>query len=145
MRRNAAMAAAAVAVAGIGCASNEPRPTEDLTRARVLIEQAGKAGAQQYASAELQSARDKLRRADTVVEDDTAEARRLAVEASLDAELAAAKTRSGKAKTAAEEVAASVATLREEAARGAGAQQNPDMQQGPATQQNPAPQQKEQP
>ena len=44
------------------CAAEAERPTADMTRASTLIEQAEKAGAQQYAAAELQQARDKLHR-----------------------------------------------------------------------------------
>jgi hypothetical protein len=119
LKRNAAIAVvAALAALGAGCGSNEARPTEELTRARTLIDQAERTGARQFASAELQMAHEKLRRADAAAQDEEhAVARRLAVEASLDAELAAAKSRSGQAEAAAEEVAASVATLRDEAAR----------------------------
>lgn len=119
-KRNAAAIAviAALAALGTGCGSNEPRPTEELTRARTLIDQAERTGARQFASAELQMAHEKMRRADAAAEEEEfVVARRLAAEASLDAELAAAKSRSGQAEAAAEEVAASVATLRDEAAR----------------------------
>jgi hypothetical protein len=139
--RSTAIAAAVTALAICACGSNEPRPTEELTRARVLIDQADKAGARQYASADLQAARDKLRRADSIVEQDTKAARRLAVQASLDAELAAARTRSGKAESAAEEIAASVSTLRDEAARGGGSSMAPRQQQPSQQSQQPQPQQ----
>ena len=121
-KRNTAIAVVAVLAAlGAGCGSNEARPTEELTRARTLIDQAERTGARQFASAELQMAHEKLRRADAAAEEEEhAVARRLAVEASLDAELAAAKSRSGQAEAAAEEVAASVSSLREEAARSGG-------------------------
>ncbi len=121
-KRNTAIAvAAALAALGVGCGSNETRPTEELTRARTLIDQAERTGGRQFASAELQMAREKLRRADAAAqEEEHAVARRLAVEASLDAELAAAKSRSGQAEAAAEEIAASVSTLRDEAARSGG-------------------------
>lgn len=102
-----------------GCASNEPRPTEELTRARTLIEQARESGAYQFAATEVQNAQDKLAKAESAADKERhADARRLAVESSLDAELAVAKSRSGKAEAAAEQVAASVETLRQEAARG---------------------------
>jgi hypothetical protein len=101
-----------------GCASNEERPTEELIRARTLIEQARQSGAHQYAARDVEGAQDKLRSAEIAADQrDNAVARRLAVQASLDAELAVAKARSGQAETAAEEVQASLATLREEAAR----------------------------
>lgn len=115
----AAALIAVLAATLAGCASNEPRPTEELTRARTLIEQARESGAYQFAATEVQNAQDKLAKAESAADKERhADARRLAVESSLDAELAVAKSRSGKAEAAAEQVAASVETLRQEAARG---------------------------
>jgi hypothetical protein len=117
--RNAAVAFSALFALGFAaCAGNEARPTADLIRARTLIDQARQSGAYQFAAGDLQNARDKLHQAEAAADKrNNAVARRLAVEASLDAELAAAKTRSAKAEGAAEQVQASVKTLREEAAR----------------------------
>lgn len=122
-KRNAAITvAAALAALVAACASNEERPTGELARARTLVDQARQSDAQQFASADLQNAQDKLRQADSAADKERyADARRLAVEASLDAELAVAKTRTGKAEAAAEEVAASLSTLQQEAARSSGA------------------------
>ena len=39
-----------------GCATQGPQPTEEMTRARTLIEQADRSGAQRYAAADLQRA-----------------------------------------------------------------------------------------
>jgi hypothetical protein len=112
----AALAAAAIAA---GCASKPPRPTEEMTRAQTLVDQAEQAGAQQYASAELTQARQKLQAADDASDKGkTDAAQRLANEATLDAQLAVAKTNAGKAQTAATEVSQSVETLRREANRG---------------------------
>jgi hypothetical protein len=47
-----------------GCATQGPQPTEEMTRARALIEQADKAGAQRYAAADLQRAHDELSNAE---------------------------------------------------------------------------------
>jgi hypothetical protein len=55
--------AAAVCGVSSGCATQGPQPTEELTRARTLIEQAEKAQkaeAQRYAAPDLQRARDEL-------------------------------------------------------------------------------------
>jgi len=114
--------AVSAAVAFIaGCASS-PRPTEELTRARTLVEQASQAGAQEFAPADLATAREELQRAETDAnagrQDD---ARRGAERAAVDAQLAAARASSGKAQRAAQEVTASVETLRREAARDTGA------------------------
>jgi hypothetical protein len=112
----AALAAAAVAA---GCASKPARPTEEMTRAQTLVDQAEQGGAQQYASAELTQARQKLQAADDASDKGKTDvAQRLASEATLDAQLAVAKTNAGKAQSAATEVNQSVETLRREANRG---------------------------
>jgi hypothetical protein len=100
-----------------GCAST-PRPTAEITRARTLIEQAEKAGAQRYAAVELDQARNKLRLAEAAAEDGKQdEARARANEAAADAELAQARTTSGEAEKAAEEVQRGTETLRQESER----------------------------
>jgi membrane-bound lytic murein transglycosylase len=115
--RNGFLIAAAIAVVSAGCAST-PRPDPEITRARTLIEQAEKAGAQQYAAVELDQARNKLRLADAANRDGKRDdARARANEASADAELALARTNSGEAKKAAEQVQESTETLRREAQR----------------------------
>jgi len=43
-----------------GCATQSERPTQEMTRAQTLIDQAEKAGAQRYAAAQLEQARAKL-------------------------------------------------------------------------------------
>ena len=94
------------------CASSPP-PIAELSRAHTLVEQAEQAGAQQFAAADLDSARQKLQvadRKDTKPES----ALRLAREASLDAQVAVARARVGKAEQAVAEVNASVESLRRE-------------------------------
>jgi hypothetical protein len=111
----------AITAAGLifaGCAS-EPPPSQDVTRARTLIEQAEKAGAQRYAAVELESARDKLQQANAAQEDGEQElANERAAEAVADAELANALTLSGAARAAAEELQRGNDTLRQETERG---------------------------
>ena len=100
-----------------GCAS-EPKPTEQLTRAQTLIEQADKAGAQRYAAADLESARNKLQQANKAADKgDQDVARDLATEAALDAELATARAAASEAQKTAKEMGKSTESLREEAAR----------------------------
>ena len=93
---------AAITAVGLivtACASAPQRPTEDMTRARTLIEQAEKAGAQRYAAVELESARDKLRQADAAAKDGKQEiANARAAEAVADAELANARALSGRSR-----------------------------------------------
>lgn len=109
--------AAAVLVAA-GCGGTVERPDEDLARAEAGIRHAAQGGAEQYGGLELQSARDKLERArGAVAEEEMATAERLAEQAALDADLAAAKTRSHKADLAVQELEDSIAVLREEIAR----------------------------
>lgn len=116
--RAALIGALAAAALAAGCAGGPPRPTEEMARAKTLIEQAEQAGAQQYAAAEMSEARDKLQAADKASEKgDTEVAQRLARESTLDARLALARANSGKAKVAAAEVSQSVETLRREANR----------------------------
>jgi hypothetical protein len=113
---NAIAASAALAI--VACAGEVERPTEQMARASTLIEQAEKAGAQRYAAAELQQARDKLAAADQAADKGKADqARWLAEEAAADAELAGARTASGEATRAADEVARGTRTLEQEADR----------------------------
>jgi hypothetical protein len=103
----------AVAALAAGCASAPPRPTEEMTRARTLIEQAEQNGAQRYAAADLQEARDKLQQSDqAATKGDTRDAQWLATEASADAQLASARASNGKAQDAAHQVDQDLATLR---------------------------------
>jgi hypothetical protein len=113
------LALAAVTCLAAACGGTPERPVEDLARAEAGIRQAEQGGAERYGAMELQSARDKLERARAAADDEEmAEAERLAEEAALDADLAAAKTRSRKAEAAVRQVEDSIAMLREEIARG---------------------------
>ncbi|MEJ1962471.1 MAG: DUF4398 domain-containing protein [Gammaproteobacteria bacterium] len=120
--RNGFLVTAALGLICAGCASNANRPTSEITRARTLIEQAEKAGAQQYAAEQLDQARNKLRLANAAAEDGkNDEARARANEAAADAELAQARANSGEAKKAANEVEKSTETLERETNRNQGA------------------------
>lgn len=115
--RNGLVIAAVVGLMSVGCAS-QPRPDGEISRARTLIEQAEKAGAQRYAAVELDQARNKLRLADAAAEDGKqVEARARANEAAADAELAIARTQSGEAARAAAEVERGTETLQRETDR----------------------------
>jgi hypothetical protein len=124
---------AAVLVCGFagGCATQGPQPTEEMTRARTLIEQADRSGAQRYAAADLQRAHDELNSADRAnAEKKYEEARRYAEAAAADADVAAARAAAGEAQHAAQEVAQSNETLRQESGRGA-ATANPNPNPNP--------------
>ncbi len=115
---NGPLIGVAASLLTISCAAQSQRPTEEMTRARTLIEQAERDGAQRYAGADLEHARDKLRHADEAAEHgNQVVARQRATEAVADAELASARAASGDAQHAADEVLKSTETLRQEAAR----------------------------
>lgn len=116
--RSGILAAALLGLLATACASQSDRPIEQITRAQTLIDQAEKAGAQRFAAADLETARNKVRAAEAAADKGKHEAaQQLATEAALDAELAAARTASGEARSAAQELAEGEETLRDEAAR----------------------------
>jgi len=108
---------AALVLAG-GCASSAPKPVEQITQARTLIEQAERTDTQRLAAADLEQARGKLGRAEAAAEDGDQEAAlRLAREAAVDAEVAQAKASAAQAGKAQKELEQSLQALREEADR----------------------------
>ena len=118
----------ALLLAAVGCASGA-KPAPDIAGARALISQAEQSDAQQFASADLESSRSKLRQAEQYAHDNKPiPAMRLAQESSTDAEVALARTRAVKAETALSDVNTSTRTLRNESVR-----------QGEQTQTAPAP------
>lgn len=117
IRQAGAAAAATLLVAAASCSSG-PKPTADLAEAHTLVSQAEQSGAQQFASINLEAARSELRQADQdAASDKPVLATRLAQEASVDAELALARTRSAKAEQALRQVDSGTATLRSESER----------------------------
>ncbi|MEO7774450.1 MAG: DUF4398 domain-containing protein [Steroidobacteraceae bacterium] len=118
-RSNAVALGAILAAAALaGCASNGPRPDEQIARADASVAQAEQAGARQYSGIDYDKARDKAkeaRRLADVGKNDSA--RMLAEQAELDAEFAAAQARAKTLQKAAAEVAAGTQTLREETTR----------------------------
>ncbi len=111
-----------VCLAAVGCASEGPKPTDELTKAHTIVEQADKAGtAQRYAAADLQRAHDELSDADRLSgQKKYDEARSFAQRAEVDADLAVARGSSGEQRKAAEDVTKANDALRQEAGR------NPD-------------------
>ena len=118
-RRGAGAAAlAAVLVLAAGCAGTPEVPEQALARAEAGIENAERSGARQFATEELDAARNKLTQARAAVDDeDMLAAQRYAEQAALDAELAAATARNYKAQESANELDRSIEVLREEIAR----------------------------
>lgn len=101
------------------CASGPPRQTVvNLTRAHSLISEAERGGAQEYAPADLQAARDKAQQADELSRKGNAkEADQLANEAAADAQLAAALAARDKARHDVADMNRTLGTLREEEQR----------------------------
>ena len=117
IRQVGVVVAAALVVAAVGCSSG-PKPTAELAEAHTLVSQAEQSDAQQYASVNLEAARGELHQADQdAATDKPVLAARLAQEASVDAELALARTRSVKAEQALQQVDSGTATLRSESER----------------------------
>ena len=105
---------AASVLALTACASNEDRrQAAELTRAQTLVDQAQQAGAQQFASADLEAARNKLEMAQNKHTGEDA-AERLAQEAAADANVALARTRAMKSQQALNQVNAGHDSLRQE-------------------------------
>jgi len=99
-----------------GCASEPPR--ELMTQAEVAIQNAERAGAAQYESGLLSSARTKLDRARKEVDDDENEnAGRLAEEAIAEANLANAKAKSVREANQADEMKKAIEALKQETSR----------------------------
>lgn len=102
------------ALAIAGCATVKP-PTEQLAVSKIAVSNAAGAGGNEFASAEMRSAQDKLDRANqAMAAKDYANAESLAEQAQADAQLATAKARSGKAQKAAATVQEDSRVLRKE-------------------------------
>lgn len=102
------------AVAMAGCASVPP-PTEQIAVSRAAVSAAASAGGNEFASADMRSAQDKLDRAvQAMTTEDYKIARSLAEQAQVDAQLAASKARSAKAQKAAVTVQEDSRVLRKE-------------------------------
>jgi hypothetical protein len=109
---------AALALGISACASDKTPATADVAVSREAISAATSAGAADLAPAEMQSARDKLMRANqALAAKDYKTAQDLATQASADAQLAQSKANSAKATMAADELQQNIRLLREELQR----------------------------
>lgn len=107
--------AGAVVASAVGCAGVPP-PREELAQAERAVDQAMAENAVEFAALEVEKARDKLAQARAEMSTERyADARRLAEEALVDAELALAKADAAKTTRNADELAQTVQRLREEA------------------------------
>lgn len=100
------------------CASTPTAPSSEMTRAKSAIDQAQRAGAQQFATESLNASVQKMDEADTAVgKGDNARAAQLAEESYADAHLAQITAESVKATNTARDVDQSIRTLQNEANR----------------------------
>ena len=100
----------------VGCAGKPP--LETLSQAELAVQEANQITASQYAPVDLQTAREQLDRAKQAMDDEEYdEARRLAEQALVNAQLAEAKAGAEKARQAAAELQKSIQTLRAELER----------------------------
>ncbi len=101
----------------VGCAS-KVAPVENITSAEMAIMAAQESNASVHAPLELKVAADKLNQAKAAMEQEEFDkARLLADEATVDAQLAEARSRSEKAKKTAQEMRDNIETLRHEIER----------------------------
>ena len=110
---------ALVCLGAAGCAVEGTKPTDELTKAHTVVEQADKGGnAQRYAAADLQRAHDELSDADRLDgQGKYDEARYFAQRAEADADVAVARGNSAEAQKAAADVTQANSTLQQETQR----------------------------
>ena len=105
----------------LGACASTPAPTANITAAHDAITNAERADAGHYAAAELGEARDKLKAANTAIDQkDMLGARRLADQSHVEADLAFAITGEAKATAVNDEMKASNTALTEELQRKSG-------------------------
>ena len=102
-----------------GCGGVSPLTKERVAKSETAVQQATQTlGNSETGAVELQRAKDNLQQAQAALKDNNEKrAERFAQQAQLDAELAVAKSQTGAARKAADDVLASVETLRKEAGR----------------------------
>lgn len=113
-------AAAGVSAFGLAACSSAPELSEErVTRSETIVQEAEQTvGGSESGAVELQKAKEKLAAAREALDAERpVEAERLGLQAQLHAELAIARTQSAAARHAADEMLASVETLRKEAER----------------------------
>ncbi|WP_426112109.1 DUF4398 domain-containing protein [Pseudomonas sp. DSP3-2-2] len=99
-----------------GCAGNPPSEQYAVTQS--AVNSAVSAGGTEYAAVEMKSAQDKLKQAETAMQDQKYdEARRLAEQAEWDARVAERKAQAAKAEKAVQDARQGVNELREEGMR----------------------------
>jgi hypothetical protein len=118
--RSTKVAAVALSALALGACSSVPDVTKErVANSETVVHQAQQTiGTSENGAVELQQAKDKLALAQNALKAGRPQdAERAALQARLDAELAIAKTQSAEARRSADEVLASLETLRDEAER----------------------------
>lgn len=112
---------ALLAALALGACNSVPPPEQQLAAADVAVRNAEEAPAAAHAPAPLRRAQDKLEQARAAMqEEEYVLARRLAEQAEVDAELAAAEARAELGRQNVEELRKSIEALRREAEQSAG-------------------------
>lgn len=123
-QNTASWKAAALAICSLlllsACASTPP-PNSEITAADLAVRRAQDVNAGEFAALEMESARDKLQQARSIVDkeddDNYPKAARLAQEAQVDARLAESKARTAKAQQTEQELQKATEALRQERQR----------------------------
>jgi hypothetical protein len=111
-----AAAASALAVVGLAACASTPVPNERIAVAQASVQRAEQSGAQELASVELSTARDKLQSAErAAAHHEEGPATMLAEQANVDAQLAEATAQEHRSHEAAMQLDASLRALRQEA------------------------------
>lgn len=109
---------AAAVASGLGACASDPAPDAELAGAQVAVDDAEQANAPAQAAGPYELARAKLERArDAAADGENLEARRLAEQALVDAQLAEAQARSKLARQNAADLRTSIETLQGDLAR----------------------------
>ncbi len=117
-KRALALLLAAPLLMSLGCSSLKTPATADVAVSRAAVDNAAGAGAQELAPLEMNSAREKMARANkAMAEEDYEQARDLAAQAQVDAKLAQGKANSAKAQASADALQDDLRVLRDELER----------------------------
>ncbi len=113
--------AVALLAMSMAACSSMPAPKTEMALSESAVKGAEMAGAREHAPIELRRANEKLDKAEkAMVEEDYETAKRMAEQATVDAELAESKSDSQQSRVALQEIKDSIALMREEISRAQG-------------------------
>jgi hypothetical protein len=119
----ALLTSVALALGGAAACADPRQPAQEIEKAEIAIDSADASGAPAEAPLEMKLAREKMEKAKSLLRDEEwDEAKRLAEQAQVDAQLAEAKAESETEREHAQELEKTIETLRNEAERGVEAQ-----------------------